>query len=106
MSSIDFKYRVIFFHQEHCGPCQSMRPYWADAAGEISEEYPHYSVGFAMWDVNDDDWQFADLVGIDGTPGFAIFNDEGDVLAINTEGAMPKTALKSWIIRAIEEDQK
>lgn len=99
---MDFKYKVLFLHQEGCHPCQSMKPIWTQVASEIEEEYPFYKVGFGMWDVNVDDWELADEIGIDGTPGFAIFDSENNLLNTNIEGAMPASKLKSWIIGTIE----
>ena len=50
-----FKYRVVFFKQPSCAACEAMKPIWSQCASEISEEYPHYNVGFGEWDVTSDD---------------------------------------------------
>ena len=98
-----FKYRVVFFKQPSCSACEAMKPIWAKVANEISDEYPHYSVGFGEWDVTADDWEFCDKIECDGTPNFAVFNEDGDLLGLNTEGMMAPGQLKDFIINAIEK---
>lgn len=98
-----FKYRVVFFKQPSCAACEAMKPIWSQAAKEICEEYPHYKVGFGEWDVTSDNWEFCDKIECDGTPNFAVFDDEGTLLGLNTEGVMPIGQLKEFILGAIEE---
>jgi thioredoxin-related protein len=100
----EFKYRVVFFHQPGCVACNAMKPIWADAAQELSEEYPHYRIGFGEWDVASDDWEFCDKIGCDGTPNFAIFSEESELLGLNVDGVLAKTQLKDFIIKNIEKD--
>lgn len=98
-----FKHRVVFFHQPGCAACNAMKPVWAETANEIAEEYPHYAVGFGEWDVTTDDWAFCDQIQCDGTPNFAVFGDEANLLDINTDGILAKSQLKEFIIGAIEK---
>lgn len=98
-----FKYRVVFFKQPSCSACEAMKPIWGKAANEISEEYPHYSVGFGEWDVTQDNWEFCDKIECDGTPNFAVFNEDGDLLGLNTEGMLAVGQLKDFIIGSIEK---
>ena len=98
-----FKYRVVFFKQPSCSACEAMKPIWAKVANEISDEYPHYSVGFGEWDVTTDDWEYCDKIECDGTPNFSVFNEDGDLLGLNTEGMMAPGQLKDFIINAIEK---
>ena len=79
-----------------------MKPIWAKVASDISEEYPHYKVGFGEWDVTADDWKFCDQIECDGTPNFAVFNENGNLLGLNTEGMMAEGQLKDFIISSIE----
>lgn len=79
-----------------------MKPIWAEAAKELAEEYPHYLLGFGEWDTSSDNWAFCDDVGCDGTPNFAVFSEDAELLGINVEGILPKTQLKSFIIGCVE----
>jgi hypothetical protein len=102
----EFKYRVVFFHQPGCVACNAMKPIWSEAAGELHEEYPHYRLGFGEWDVTTDNWEFCDQIECDGTPNFAVFDEEAGLLGMNTEGILAKTQLKDFIVSAIENSQK
>lgn len=93
-----FKFRVVFFNQQSCPACHAMKPIWTEAASEISEEYPLEKIGFGEWDVNSDNWEFADSIGVDGTPNFAIFDEDANLLRLNTEGMLSKSELKSFIL--------
>jgi thioredoxin-related protein len=99
----NFKYRAVFFKQPSCAACEAMKPIWMKSANEIAEEYPHYAVGFGEWDVTSDDWEFCDKIECDGTPNFAVFNEDGDLLGLNTEGMLATGQLKDFIIGAIEK---
>jgi len=98
-----FKYRVVFFKQPTCVACETMKPLWAQVANEIATDYPHYAVGFGEWDVTSDDWEFCDKVGCDGTPNFAVFDEEGALLGLNTDGMLAAGQLKDFIIKSIEK---
>jgi hypothetical protein len=80
-----------------------MKPIWVEVANKICEEYPHYNVGFGEWDVTSDDWEFCDKIECDGTPNFAVFDEEGILLGINTEGMLAAGQLKDFIITSIEK---
>jgi thioredoxin-related protein len=99
-----FKYRVVFFKQPSCPACEAMKPIWAQSANEISEEYPHYKVGFGEWDVTSDDWEFCDKIECDGTPNFAVFDEEGSLLGLNTDGMLSPGQLKDFITNSINND--
>lgn len=99
----EFKYRVVFFHQPGCVACNTMKPIWIEAANELSQEYPHYRIGFGEWDVTEDNWQFCDQIECDGTPNFAVFDEEAELLGINTDGILAKTQLKDFIVKSIEK---
>lgn len=100
--SQEFKYRVVFFKQPGCVACNAMNPIWAESAKELGEEYPHYHIGFGEWDVSTDNWEFCDQVQCDGTPNFAVFDEEAELLGLNTEGILAKSQLKDFIINSIE----
>jgi hypothetical protein len=102
-NSTQFKYRVVFFKQPTCVACETMKPIWVEVANKICEEYPHYNVGFGEWDVTSDDWEFCDKIECDGTPNFAVFDEEGVLLGINTEGMLAAGQLKDFIITSIEK---
>ncbi|AEZ65705.1 hypothetical protein [Cyanophage S-TIM5] len=102
-NSTQFKYRVVFFKQPTCVACETMKPIWVEVANKICEEYPHYNVGFGEWDVTSDDWEFCDKIECDGTPNFAVFDEEGILLGINTEGMLAAGQLKDFIITSIEK---
>ena len=101
--STRFKYRVVFFKQPTCVACETMKPIWVEVANKICEEYPHYNVGFGEWDVTSDDWEFCDKIECDGTPNFAVFDEEGTLLGINTEGMLAAGQIKNFIITSIEK---
>ena len=101
--STQFKYRVVFFKQPTCVACEAMKPIWAEVANKICKEYPHYNVGFGEWDVTSDDWEFCDKIECDGTPNFAVFDEEGILLGINTEGMLAAGQLKDFIVTSIEK---
>jgi hypothetical protein len=100
---MEFKYRVVFFHQPGCVACNAMKPIWAETANEIAEEHPELRVGFGEWDVTSDDWDFCDQIQCDGTPNFAVFNEEAELLGLNTDGTLAKTQLKNFVLNSIEE---
>ena len=102
-NSTQFKYRVVFFKQPTCVACETMKPIWVEVANKICEEYPHYNVGFGEWDVTSDDWEFCDKIECDGTPNFAVFDEDGILLGINTEGMLAAGQLKDFIITSIEK---
>jgi len=99
----EFKYKAVFFHQPGCIACNTMRPVWVETANELAEEYPHYAIGFGDWDVTSDDWAFCDQIECDGTPNFAIFGEDSELLGLNTAGILAKTQLKDFIISSIEQ---
>lgn len=103
MTEQQFKYRVVFFKQPGCSACNAMKPIWSEAANEIAEEYPHYSVGFGEWDVSTDNWEFCDQIKCDGTPNFAVFDEDANLLGLNTDGTLAKSQLKDFIINSIEK---
>ncbi len=103
MSNQEFKYRVVFFHQPGCVACNAMKPVWSEAANEIANEYPHYAIGFGEWDVSSDDWEFCDQIECDGTPNFAVFGEDSELLGLNTDGILAKSQLKDFIIGAVEK---
>lgn len=103
MTDQQFKYRVVFFHQPGCVACNAMKPIWAETASELAEEVPHYQIGFGEWDVASDNWEFCDKIQCDGTPNFAIFDEECGLIGLNTEGLLAKTQLKDFIINSIEK---
>jgi hypothetical protein len=101
-NSSKFKYRVVFFKQPSCAACEAMHPVWVNVANSIEEEFPHLLIGFGEFDVTSDNWDFCDRIECDGTPNFAIFNEEGSLLSLNTDGIVPETQLKNFIIGTIE----
>lgn len=103
MTDQEFKYRVVFFQQPGCVACNAMKPVWTEAANELCDEYPHYALGFGEWDVTSDDWEFCDQIDCDGTPNFAVFDEDAELLGINTDGILAKTQLKDFIIKCIEK---
>jgi hypothetical protein len=102
MSNQQFKHRVVFFEQPGCSACNAMKPIWAETANDLAEEYPNYEIGFGEWDVTSDNWAFCDQVECDGTPNFAVFGPESELLGLNTDGVLAKTQLKAFIINSIE----
>jgi len=98
-----FKYRVVFFKQPACVACETMRPIWSEVANQVCKDYPHYEIGFGEWDVSSDEWEFCDKIECDGTPNFAVFDEEGALLGINTEGMLAPGQLKDFIITSIEK---
>lgn len=98
----DFKYRVVFFKQPGCVACNAMNPIWAGAANELAEEFPHYKIGFGEWDVTLDNWELCDKIECDGTPNFAVFDENADLLGLSTDGILAKSQLKDFILSNIE----
>lgn len=101
---MDFKYRIVFFKQPGCPACGAMEPVWYSAANELNEDYPHLEMGFGEWDVTSDDWEFCEAANCDGTPNFAVFNENADLLGINTEGIVSKSELKDFILGCVNEN--
>lgn len=101
----EFKYRVVFFKQDGCVACNAMMPVWRETANEIAEEYDMYSIGFGEWNTSEHGWEFCDQVECDGTPNFAVFGEDAELLGLNTEGILAKSQLKSFIINSIESSR-
>lgn len=100
-----FKHRVVFFKQLSCPACAAMTPLWTEVASEIAEEFPYEKIGFGEWDVNSDNWEFADSIGVDGTPNFAVFDVDANLVGLNTEGMISKSELKSFIMESVKNAQ-
>ena len=106
MTEQQFKYRVVFFQQPGCVACNAMKPVWAETANELTEEAPYYKIGFGEWDVTSDNWEFCDQINCDGTPNFAVFNEDCELIGLNTDGILAKTQLKDFITKSIESSNK
>lgn len=82
-------YTLIDFYADWCGPCQVMKPVFA----EIEKDYTS-KIEFKKVDV-DADSAMAAQYGIMSIPTFVILKDGKEVS--RKLGAMPKEALKSWL---------
>lgn len=102
----EFKYRVVFFHSNGCPACDAMRPIWSKVAGEVSEEYPELAIGWGEFNVLDDNWEFLESLvpgtSGQGTPEFAIFDSDSEMVAFNGEGIMAASQLKDFVITSIQ----
>lgn len=103
MDNKDFSYKVVFFKQPGCVACGAMEPIWSEVAEDLATSYPHYNIGFGTWDVTSDNWEFCDAVGCDGTPNFIVIDDSNNMVGLNTDGIIPATQLKDFIINCIEK---
>lgn len=103
--SEEFKYRVVFFTQSGCPACDAMGPIYAKVAGEVAEEYPELRVGWGEYNVLDDNWEFLESLvpgtSGQGTPEFAVFDNECELIAFNGDGIMAASQLKDFIISSI-----
>jgi len=103
----DFRYRVVFFTQAGCPACEAMVPIFAQVAGEVEEEYPELRVGWGEFDVLKDNWEFLESLvpgeSGNGTPEFAIFDEDCDLIAFNGDGIMPASQLKDFVISSIRK---
>lgn len=101
----EFKYRVVFFTQKGCPACEAMRTVWSKVAGEVAEEYPELRVGWGMFDVLEDNWEFLESLvpgeSGQGTPEFAVFDAECNLVAFNGEGIMAASQLKDFVLTSI-----
>lgn len=82
-------YTLIDFYADWCGPCQVMKPVFAD----IEKDYTG-KIEFKKVDV-DADSAMAAQYGIMSIPTFVILKDGKEIS--RKLGAMPKEALKSWL---------
>lgn len=82
-------YTLIDFYADWCGPCQVMKPVFA----EIEKDYTG-KIEFKKIDV-DADSAMAAQYGIMSIPTFVILKDGKEIS--RKLGAMPKEALKSWL---------
>jgi thiol-disulfide isomerase/thioredoxin len=102
----EFRYRVVFFTQPGCPACDAMKPIFARVAGEIAEEYPELRVGWGEFNVLDDNWEFLESLvpgeSGNGTPEFAIFDEECNLIAFNGEGIMSATQMKDFVLKNIK----
>ena len=105
MTQSKFSYRVVFFHQANCVACNTMKPIWEAVKSSVAEDYAYYNIGFGEWDVNSDNWEFLDLIQGDGTPNFAVFNSGDELIGLNTDGIVPESQLKTFIISAITKNE-
>jgi hypothetical protein len=84
-----------------------MKPVWAKVAGEISEEYPELRVGWGEMDVQEDGWEFLESLvpgeSGNGTPEFAIFDGDCELVAFNGDGIMAASQLKDFVISALRK---
>ncbi len=82
-------YTFIDFYADWCGPCQIMKPTFA----ELEKEYAG-KIEFKKVDVETDSAMAAQY-GIMSIPTFVILKDGKEVA--RKLGAMPKDSLKSWL---------
>lgn len=82
-------YTLIDFYADWCGPCQVMKPVFA----EVEKDYVG-KIEFKKVDVEADSAMAAQY-GIMSIPTFVILKDGKEVS--RKLGAMPKDALKSWL---------
>jgi thiol-disulfide isomerase/thioredoxin len=103
----EFRYRVVLFRQPGCPACEAMTPIFAQVAGEVEEEYPELRVGWGEFDVLEDNWEFLESLvpgeSGNGTPEFAVFDEECDLIAFNGDGIMPASQLKDFVISSIRK---
>ena len=82
-----------------------MGPIYAKVAGEVAEEYPELRVGWGEYDVLEDNWEFLESLvpgtSGQGTPEFAVFDNECELIAFNGDGIMAASQLKDFIISSI-----
>jgi hypothetical protein len=84
-----------------------MTPIFAQVAGEVEEEYPELRVGWGEFDVLEDNWEFLESLvpgeSGNGTPEFAVFDEDCELVAFNGEGIMPASQLKDFVISSIRK---
>lgn len=81
---------MLDFYADWCGPCQAMKPIFA----EIEKEYAS-KITFKVIDVENDPENLSDRLGVRSIPTYILMK-EGKELSRKI-GAMPKDVLKSWI---------
>ena len=84
---------LVDFWAEWCGPCKAIAP----VVDELAEEYEG-KVKFTKLDV-DSNPQTPMSYGIRGIPALLIF--DGGSVAKQVVGAVPKSALKSWLLENV-----
>lgn len=86
-----------------CPFCAVMKPIFE----EVVKDYTGLpGLSFGQYNVEEDDWAFADKLEIEGVPAFAIISAEEDetIYEINNDGLIEKPVLVSMIINNIGKD--
>ena len=102
------KYKVVLVHAHSCYACQLQIGEYLDADEEYNKGYlEEPRIEFGHYCVDDDDWAMADLVGIDGTPGFFILDTEkSECVEINNIGLLSKTEIIEWIDSVLKGEER
>lgn len=79
-----------------CPFCAVMKPIFE----EIVKEYSGLpNISFGEYNVEDDDWELADEIGLEGVPGFAIIDEKTKKLYdMNNDGLVEKEVLISMLV--------
>lgn len=86
-----------------CPFCAVMKPIFEEVVKDFSG-LPNLS--FGQYNVEEDDWAFADKLEIEGVPAFAFIEEGGNetIYEINNDGLIEKHILVSMIINNIGKD--
>lgn len=101
------KPKILLMARKHdCLFCSKMKPVFE----EVIKEYSSLAnLSFGLYDVEADNWELADNLGIDGVPAFMVMsNDEGTgemstCYEVNNDGLISKEVLVSMIVNNINK---
>lgn len=92
-------YQIVLAHAYGCYACEKQVPLFIEASNKFD------GVEFRFYNVDEDNWALADLIGIDGTPGFFLVEAETQTcIAVNNSGLLTVKEILEWITEEINNE--
>ena len=93
---------VLLATKQGCPFCDLMKPVFEDVVKEYSQVQ---GLRFGLYDVDSDDWELGDKLGLEGTPALAIIGDDAETIyEINNDGLVEREVIVSMIINNLNKE--
>lgn len=93
---------LLMASKENCPFCTAMKPVFEKV---VKEMQGLENLAFGIYDVDTDDWELADELGLEGVPGFAFIETESrKIYEINNEGLIDKSVILAMVINNLHKE--